>query len=316
MLDNHESSSPTIHPDFPLSVKADIEQALGIDLTWIQRPKSGMWAHTYLIGDEAHEWVVRVYKAPEPSLRRSFVVQQKAASVGMRVPKTIAHRLETSNPEDYIWVVEEHVSGSEFYPEKFDREPRLAISADIGRQLKLLHTVEVNGFGELAPNLLNAKYATWGEWLDKQETKIEPAVHIAGIRSDDLSMIKDVYDMLRDVYTGSTRLCHGDFSTDNLLVEGGRLVAAVDWENALACDPAYDVAYWCKRHEGLECLDALLSGYKPPDPGGFRQRAMAHHILLAIDFMVWYAEEEDREGVEECRKMLRKNLKIRVVPGL
>ena len=150
MLDNNESLTPTIHPDFPISIKIEIEQALGIDITRIQRPKSGMWAHTYLIGNEAHQWIVRVQKAPAPRLKKSLLVQKKAASVGMHVPKIIAYRLDTSEKEDYIWIVEEYVCGFEFYPEKFDRETRLAISIDIGRQLRLLHTVKVNGFGLLA----------------------------------------------------------------------------------------------------------------------------------------------------------------------
>jgi aminoglycoside phosphotransferase (APT) family kinase protein len=307
-LNSNELSSGAIHLDFPTPIRTEIEQALGTDITRVRRPRSGMWEHTYLVGDRANEWIVRLQKAPAPRLKRSFVAQQEAASVGMSVPKILAYRLDTSEPEGYIWIAEEYVCGSEFYPEKLDREVRLATSVDIGRQLRLLHTVKVNGFGPLTPDLLNAEHATWGEWLDEQETNIEAAVRIAGIRSEEIPTIRNAYRFLRNSYTDLPRLCHGDFAADNLLVEGGRLVAAVDWENALACDPAYDVAYWCRWHENLECLDALLSGYRPREPVGFRQRVIAHHILLAVDFIVWYEEQEDQEGVEDCRKMLRESV--------
>jgi len=294
-----------IHPDFPLSVKTEIEPALSTELTRVERPRSGTWTHTYLIGDREHQWVARVYEAPGRRLKKSFVVQQKAASVGMRVPKIVAHRLEAPEPGGHIWTVEEFVRGDEFFPEHFDRETRMSISVDSGRQLRRLHAVEVDGFGFFRKDALHAQYATWGEWLDAQEKGIEEAVEIAGLRGDDVPVIKAAYDALRDAYPDSARLCHGDFAGDNLLVEDGRLVAVVDWENALACDPAHDVAYWCRWHEDLECLDALLAGYDPAAPEGFRRRVLAHHVLLAVDFIVWYEEEGDREGVEDCRRMLR-----------
>ena len=88
-----------------------------------------------------------------------------------------------------------------------------------------------------------------------------------------------------------------------------RLGAAVDWENAIACDPAYDVAYWYRGHGSPELLDALLTRYGPTDPEGFRCRVMAHTALQAMDFMIWYAEEQDDlEGVNNCVKMLEKGL--------
>jgi aminoglycoside phosphotransferase (APT) family kinase protein len=293
--------------DFPISIKIEIEQALETEITRIQRPNSGMWGHTYLIGNKMHKWVVRVQKATAPRasrLKKSLVAQQKAASVGMRVPKIIAYRFQTSEKEDYIWVVEEHIRGSEFYPENFDRATRLATSVDIGRQLKRLHTVKVNGFGYLTQDLLNAKHITWREWLDEQETNIEPAVEIAGIKSEHISEIRKSYRMLRDSYDDSARLCHGDFAADNLLVEDGCLAAAIDWDSAIACDPAYDVAYWYIWHVDFECLDALLSGYQPIKPVVFRQRVISHCILLALDFIVWYEARGDREGVEYCRDIL------------
>jgi aminoglycoside phosphotransferase (APT) family kinase protein len=42
-------------------------------------------------------------------------------------------------------------------------------------------------------------------------------------------------------------LCHGDFRTGNYLVEGGRLVAILDWEFAHWGDPDFDLAWFCAR---------------------------------------------------------------------
>jgi aminoglycoside phosphotransferase (APT) family kinase protein len=41
---------------------------------------------------------------------------------------------------------------------------------------------------------------------------------------------------------GPTVICHGDFHPQNLLVEGGRVTAVLDWPNALVAEPECDVA--------------------------------------------------------------------------
>lgn len=105
-----------IHPDFPQPVRIEIEKALETNITCVQRPRSGMWEHTYLISNETYRWVVRLHKAPAPKLKRALTIQQKAESVGMRVPKIVAYRLEALE-ENYVWMVEEYVHGSEFYCE-------------------------------------------------------------------------------------------------------------------------------------------------------------------------------------------------------
>ena len=109
------------------------------------------------------------------------LVQRKAQSVGMAVPHIITYNSERINGEDFIWVVEEFVDGTEFFPELFDDTSRQKISADVGRQLRCLHTIEVNGFWSLSDDLIRAKYATWNKWVDNQEENIVPAVEIAGI---------------------------------------------------------------------------------------------------------------------------------------
>ena len=93
-----------------------------------------------------------------------------------------------------------------------------------------------------------------------------------------------------------------------MLVDKGNLVAAIDWEGAMACDPAHDLAYWFLWHGNAEYLEALLAGYAPANPGFFRQRVMAHRLLLAAQFIVWYSSQGDQEGVEYSKDVLRQNL--------
>jgi aminoglycoside phosphotransferase (APT) family kinase protein len=41
---------------------------------------------------------------------------------------------------------------------------------------------------------------------------------------------------------GPPAICHGDFHPQNLLAEGGRLTAVLDWPNTVVAEPEYDVA--------------------------------------------------------------------------
>lgn len=41
---------------------------------------------------------------------------------------------------------------------------------------------------------------------------------------------------------GPWSICHGDFHPQNLLAEGGRVTAVLDWPNAVVAEPEYDVA--------------------------------------------------------------------------
>jgi len=222
----------------------------------------------------------------------------------MRVPEIVASGIQHFEEEIGYWVVEEFVAGSEFYPERFSREDALTISADLGSQLRMLHGVHVDGYGDFVRDALRGGHTTWIEWVAEEEKNIDQAVELAGIDSGGTSRLRRTYRFLRDSYDSSARLCHGDFADDNVLVDDGVLAAAIDWEVAMACDPAIDIAYWFLWHGNEEYLESLLVGYAPDELGTFRRRVMAHRLLLATQFVVWYRSHGDQEGFEYSRDVL------------
>ena len=88
-------------------------------------------------------------------------------------------------------------------------------------------------------------------------------------------------------------------------------MAAIDWENAVACDPAQDVAYWYRWHGNREWLQEFLAGYCPTDWCDFLRRTVAHSVLQALEFVVWYAEDQqDQDAAAHSFATLRQNLSI------
>ena len=288
---------------FPRSVKESIERSLDTTLHDVRLLPSGMNGRTYEIGDGFHRWVARLGMP-----RKAILAQQNASAAGMRVPKIVDSGTQLLEKITAYWVVEEFVAGSEFHPERFSREDAVAISTDLGRQLRMLHAVHVDGYGHFTRDALRGGHATWTEWVAAEEKNIDQAVELAGIHRQGASKLREAYRFLQDSYDGAARLCHGDFADDNVLVDKGRLVAAVDWEGSLACDPAYDVAYWFLWHGNADYREALLAGYAPDDLEVFRQRVMAHRMLLATQFIVWHSSQGDQEGVEHSKDVLRQNI--------
>ena len=289
--------------ELPGLIKAEMEQRLDVKLDHAELFKSGMHNRAYLVRNDSQRWVAKL-QVP----KKAILAQEKAASLGIRVPRFFGYGIQSSAPKICYWTIEEYIEGKEFVPERFDRESRLAVSVDLGRQLRLLHAVGVEGFGWLQRDSLRGQYPTWREWIGEEQTNVKHAARLADIGSRDTTALNHVYYSLQDSYDQSARLCHGDFAADNLLVEDNRLVAVIDWDNVMACDPAHDVAYWFLWHGDHEYLESLLTGYVPEEPERFRQRVMAHRLLLAAQFVVWYAGQGDREGLEYSRQVLRQNL--------
>jgi thiamine kinase-like enzyme len=84
----------------------------------------------------------------------------------------------------------------------------------------------------------------------------------------------------------SSHLLHGDPGNHNVLVDGDTVRALIDWEDALAGDPIYELAFWttfhpARRHTLLwrsyfcsEDLDAL--------PRSVWQRFWLYYVRIAL----------------------------------
>lgn len=106
-------------------------------------------------------------------------------------------------------------------------------------------------------------------------------------------------------------LCHRDFRSGNVMVDGGGIGAVLDWEFAAWSDPAEDLGWltapcWRFRRPDLACggvgtLDDLLAGYaaaggSPPESGRldwWQAFATARWAVIAL----WQAERH-RSGAE------------------
>jgi aminoglycoside phosphotransferase (APT) family kinase protein len=139
---------------------------------------------------------------------------------------------------------------------------------EVGAELFRLHDVRINGFGWLAE-------ASWDEhgdpcppqpsWLhfvqaiaDETRSLADRYEFANAVADAAESVIADHADELTAIKAGV--LCHGDLKATHILADAGRLAAVIDWGDALAADPWWDIARFAHRSPAAS-LPLLMKGY-------------------------------------------------------
>mgnify|MGYP001588147336 CR=1 FL=1 len=107
-------------------------------------------------------------------------------------------------------------------------------------------------------------------------------------------------------------LLHGDSTLKNSLVKTDGTLAVVDWDNALAGDPMYDLAYFEFVHSGTvgerEYRRALRNAYGlEAGPGGSNdeKRIEYYKKLLALSAVNWYLRHGDYDKFQVALEKLK-----------
>lgn len=285
----------------PPDVRAGVERAIGGRLTEVKRPGRGMHDATFVAASGRRRWVVRIAPQPAISLRKSAAAQRKAASAGVRVPEMVAVHLD--GPDEYAWVLEQHVATDVSRLDELDLDERLRTCADVGRQLRLLHSLEVSGFGWLDETAGRGPQADFGVWLDGMQECISEAMSLGTMPADLAAPAERAFNVLRGFDPGPARLCHGDVHAENLLVAPGRTLALIDWGNAKGCEGCHDLGVWLLWQDDLTMLEAAIAGYDPDNVQGLRERVIAHCVALACTELCDF--HDDAEIVAHLQCVLR-----------
>lgn len=148
------------------------------------------------------------------------------------VAEAQGHRLtELENPE------------TQFLPDE--------VLEDWGRTLAQVHQRPAGGAGLLNPRSLQSGrvegvLGSWNEYLRLNlRSHLETCVAARALPAENIPFIETlVHKTLGELRTASTSLLHGDPGHHNVFTQNGKISAVIDWEDALAGDPMFDIAYW------------------------------------------------------------------------
>lgn len=191
----------------------------------------------------------------EVFLKEQWAMRQ-AAYVGANAP--IVH--EVGEHHGLCFMLMEYVPGptlGEF------RGDRYKIFAELGRQVQLINSIPVQGFG-FHLDLTRAEFTrTWQEVVQEQEEKIfgqDALVKIGAFSPDELAPIKAFLAPMMS-WTPSPRLCHSDISRSNVIVQDTGRVVILDWTMTQGGPaPLYDLAHISVSDDGAE-FTSMCAGY-------------------------------------------------------
>ena len=174
-----------------------------------------------------------------------------------------------------------------------DDEPRFRLRLrDLGRLVARVHSHPIAGYGLLDARPIAAgggpPRGIWDAW--PEYLRVNLAAHVDScVRAGDLTGAGAVAFLSAlerhaaglDVPGGV--LLHGDLGSHNVLTDGDRLLALIDWEDALAGDPVYDVAFWA-TFQPPERHAAFLAGYREvrPLPDDFPVRFWLYFVRILL----------------------------------
>jgi fructosamine-3-kinase len=188
----------------------------------------------------------------------------------------------------------EHAQGQPLSSMDHD-EPRMRRMLEaLGTVLAGIHQITVDGFGwiDVAPGQGGQPEATgrglfdsWPEYLLVNfAAHLQACLEIGAITPRERAWIEAAYDDLAgQLGPIQPALLHGDLSSRNVFADGLGITALLDWEDCLAGDPVYDLAFWATFHPAgrhASLLDAYAAAR--PLPADFEPRFWLYYLRIAL----------------------------------
>ncbi len=203
-------------------------------------------------------------------------------TAGLTCPRLLLIAVGGERSAAFDAVVMDCAAGTAFAD--LDDQDDPGVLAAMGLALRRVHTIEGDGgYGPLAEfsgSRLRGGSARWDGYLDTSLDR-----HLATCRTLDLLTVAEA-ERARGLSSGADcgwrgdagRLLHADPGGHNIFIDGGRVSALIDWEDAMLGDPLFDLAMWAtfqpQRRHG-----AFLAGYGAPAASRDFARTFARYFL-------------------------------------
>jgi aminoglycoside phosphotransferase (APT) family kinase protein len=159
---------------------------------------------------------------------------------------------------------------------------------EIGRSLRSVHDTAATGAGLLefndneAAGAARGVHSTWAEYLFLNlERHVTMCIALGVVDERSADKINRLFESMKPSLSHRpSRLLHGDPGTHNICVNTRTLAVTciLDWEDAMAGDPLFDVAMF-STFQPARRMPAFLAGYGLADPSGDEQRLLALYFL-------------------------------------
>jgi aminoglycoside phosphotransferase (APT) family kinase protein len=200
--------------------------------------------------------ILRVNEDCLDVFQKEHWAMKQAANVGVNVP--IVH--EIGERDGISFMLMEYVAGPTL--DEF-RGNRYKIFADLGRQVQLINSIPVKGFG-FHLDLSRVEFTkTWQEVAQEQQENIfgeDVLIRIGAFSSDEIAPIKAFLAPMMS-WMPSPQLCHCDINWGNVIVQETERVVILDWTLTQGGPaPLFDLAHASVHADGAE-FKSMCAGY-------------------------------------------------------
>ena len=281
---------PAGRPPSPETAR-QIVAACGIDPLAIHYLASGAESLVWEIRTASERFTLRI-ASPRPgessSYESEFAIRRRLFDLGGRVPEPIRTNRDVETGLSLDWSLDRFVDG----------EPGLSLPLqacrDLGTLLAKLHSLPVEGFGLLE----NRRDMLIGSRPDLRAGILSRLAHPWPFTGDSLEdhaiapAAPDLVPTLRNLEPEILRVAeqptaiavlHSDLHAGQLLLSEGRLMALIDFGDAVAGPPGWDIASFAYFH-GWELTEHLLGGYTS-DTGwrrALKEEARLFTVVIAL----------------------------------
>lgn len=164
-------------------------------------------------------------------------------------------------------------------------EPSAALET-AGAQLRVVHAIELDGFGWLGASESGDRgtQTTWFDAMTEGTRSLAGVVGAGLLPARTVANVEAAVEQHRDILDAvtSAHLLHGDFHPRHVFAQGDGLCGIIDWGDATAGDPLFDLGRVLRA--GRAALDRVLVGYGALPVGGEELER-----LLQLYLCLWVA---------------------------
>lgn len=155
------------------------------------------------------------------------------------------------------------------------------------------------GFGTFDDSGIGG-FARWRDYLTgiRDHDRYDWPAAYRHVARDRIERLFEPMTALLDHCPEQRHLVHGDFGSNNVLADGGRISGVIDWSDALFGDPLYDIANILFWRSWLMCMEQQARFFEQRQPDRLASTARLRCYQLRIGLNVLYDAAIDRNDDE------------------
>lgn len=279
----------------------------------------GEESQTFAICVGGEDFVLRVNRTAAGFHKDAFC-HSRFASRDLPIPEVVA----IGEIEDHTWCVSRRAPGVTLQDLSIETLP--TVVGPVSQVMSAMADARLDGtegFGPFDPSGVG-RHASWPDFIaaitDEAHYNWKLVEAVVDRRQIDghFRLLSEFMPRCADV----RRLVHGDFGSNNVLTDQGRITAVIDWSEALFGDPIYDVANIFFWRPWLACMEAQAHHIETRQPEFLRNaealRCYQLHIgLVQIFESAKAGDAEDLAwAMARCEEIATPDEKVRIAsPG-